>query len=35
MTGDIINLKNNYYIKIIESDDDLPVNSINLEKKLY
>ena len=32
MTGDIINLKNNYYIKIIESDDDLPVNSINLEK---
>ena len=31
MTKDIINLKNDYYIEVIEPDDELPVNSINLE----
>lgn len=31
MTKDIINLENDYYIEIVKSDDDLPVNSISLE----
>lgn len=32
MTKNVINLENDYYIETIESEDELPANSINLEK---
>lgn len=32
MTKNIINLENDYYIETIEPEDELPANSINLEK---
>ena len=32
MTKNVINLENDYYIKTIEPEDELPANSINLEK---
>lgn len=32
MTKNVINLENDYYIETIELEDELPANSINLEK---
>ena len=32
MTKNVINLENDYYIETIEPEDELPANSINLEK---